>query len=620
MSICLLLLLAAVARVDAAGPDRDQHWRDDLDILATQLPALHPNLFFQTPRPVFEKAVNDLRTSIPDLNDAEVMTGLAHLVALAGDGHTNLMLTQRDSTFRQLPLTLRWFEDGLFVTGAGNDYSQALGTRVVRIGQLPVDEAYQAVVPIVSHENDGTVREISPYYLVNADILQALKVAKDARTVPFGFEDLKGARFTLEIASSDPGKVVPATAAPDARAGFTPLWRQRTNENYWFTYLDSSRTLYFAYNACQEMPGRAFADFNAQMWATFDSKPVERMIIDLRNNSGGNSAVLNPFLFAGAERAARFQQVKAAVLLGRRTYSAAVTNAIALRQGPVTVYGEPSGGNSNGYGEVLSLVLPNSQLRVGYSTKYFAYPQVPPGPLMPDVQVTMSSADYFARHDPFLAAVLADAGPRRATTASGPAAVLNAAGFRSGEPVAPGSLASVFGDFIGAAPARAESLPLPVSMSNIEVRLAGAAAPLVAVSPSQINLQVPAGTVQGTATVRVLRNGAEIAAGTVDIAPAAPGLFVADPTRLDRPGAIVQDGAVIQIYGTGQGVNASLPTRVYVGNEQAEVLYSGPQPVFPGLWQINVRLPRGTSLFGRAPVFAAVGGSFSNAVTINLEN
>jgi len=80
-----LLLLVGLSRLLAADAARDARWREDLDTLTTQLPALHPNLFFQTPRSEFDRAAADLRAAIPDLNDAEVMVGLARITALPGE-------------------------------------------------------------------------------------------------------------------------------------------------------------------------------------------------------------------------------------------------------------------------------------------------------------------------------------------------------------------------------------------------------------------------------------------------------------------------------------------------------------------------------------------------------
>jgi uncharacterized protein (TIGR03437 family) len=146
--------------------------------------------------------------------------------------------------------------------------------------------------------------------------------------------------------------------------------------------------------------------------------------------------------------------------------------------------------------------------------------------------------------------------------------------------------------------------------------------------------------------VRVLRNGDLLAEGSAQVAAAAPGLFVADPLNLASPGAVLdQDshpvtdaspahrGSVIQIYASGQGATdppvddgapggtaspaqSRLLPRVYFAGELAEVLFSGLQPAFPGLWQINVRVPDSAVLAGQTPVFVAIGSNASNAVTV----
>ena len=642
-----LLLLVGLSRLLAADAARDARWREDLDTLTTQLPALHPNLFFQTPRSEFDRAAADLRAAIPDLNDAEVMVGLARITALPGDGHTNLSLSQRNAMFHFLPLQLRWFEDGLFVTLASQDYARAVGRKVIQIGDRSAGEAHQMVAAIISHENDSWVREIGPNYLVNTDILRALKIAPSADSVTFVLQDLSGTRFTLDIAPLPGGSTIKAVAVPDAATGFIPYYRQQTNQNYWFTYIESSCTLYFAYNVCAEQAGLPFAQFNSQLWAVFDARPVERFIIDVRNNTGGNSAVLDPFLASRRARASRFSGVKPVVIIGRRTYSSAIINAIAIRQTTAILVGESSGGSPNSYGEVKTLTLPNSQLVVNYSSRYFSFPGYPAGSLMPDVATPIYSSDWFARHDPFLAAALADAVPGTASLPNtGAITVVNVAGFRANEPVAPGSLAAAFGDFSGVTASDAAAIPLPKQLNGVEVLVNEVAAPLIAVRTGQINFQMPAVTAAGSVSVRVQRNGSDLAVGTVQVAAAAPGLFVADPLSLAVPGAVLdQDsrlvtdvspahrGSVIQIYASGQGATdpfvedgtarGSLPAaqsklvpRVYFGGDLAEVLFSGLQPDFPGLWQINVRVPDSPVLSGQTPVFVAIGSHASNAVTV----
>jgi uncharacterized protein (TIGR03437 family) len=597
----LALMTLALVHLAAADTARDLAWQQDLDTLSTQLPRLHPNLFFQVSRADWNQAVAELRAAVPQLSDVEVMAGMARVVALVGDGHTNLFLTQRNPTFRMLPLQMRWFEDGLFITGGGPAYARAAGARVVQIGSVPLDQAYQAVSAIISHENDSWVREESPVYLVNADLLQALKIAPSNQTVTFVLEDAKG-QFTLDVASLNPESAASLANAPDPGTGFIPLWRQHANRNYWFTYVESSRTLYFGYNACLDMSDLPFAQFNIQLWQTFDANPVERFVLDLRNNNGGNSGLIQPFINSGLARQDRLASVQMAAIIGRATFSSGILNAMTVHQGPILLYGEASGGSPNSYGEVLTLVLPNSRLNVNYSTRYFQFP-VPNGPLMPDVAVKSYSADYFARHDPFLAAVFAGTRPDTPTT-----------------PIAPGALASSYVNFGVATAIDAGSLPLPKQLGNVEVLVNGRAAPLLAVRPAQVNFQVPAATEIGVATVMVRRDGSEVASYSATVTPAAPTVFAA-----------VGSGSVCTIYATGQGAtdppvddgvapvaiaNSRLTPRVYAGAEQTEVLFSGLSAPFPGLWQINVRVPANPS--GEVPVFVAAAGLASNGTVCKV--
>jgi hypothetical protein len=382
----------------------------------------------------------------------------------------------------------------------------------------------------------------------------------------------------MDIGALERGQKATPAEAPDPADGFLPLYRQNLNQNYWFTFIESSRTLYFAYNKCEEIPGRPFARFNDQLWSAFDTLAVERLVIDLRNNGGGSSNILDPFLAAAMARSARLGAIPLALIIGRATFSSGMMNAIALHEGPVVSYGEPTGGSSSHYGQVGRMTLIQTGISLIHSTRYFSYPQLPPGSVLPDVPVPIYSADYFSRHDPFLAAALAGAAR---PLGGGTLTVVNAASFRG--PVAPGSLASAFGEW----------------GEGATVTVDGTAARVIGTFAGQVNFQVPEGARPGIVAARI-----ENVAGTVRVVDAAPGLFA----------AIARDG-YLEIYGTGQGAAAG--PRVYVGNDLAEVMYSGAS-AFPGLWQLNVRTPPVEA--GEAPVFVTLGGSASNAVTVRLGN
>src|SRR5450432_2459500 len=77
---------AFAQKVGAA--DRQQ----DLNFIANQLPVLNPNFFFQLDRAQFQQAVANLSAKLATATDAEFYTGLAQVVAMAGDAHTTLYL------------------------------------------------------------------------------------------------------------------------------------------------------------------------------------------------------------------------------------------------------------------------------------------------------------------------------------------------------------------------------------------------------------------------------------------------------------------------------------------------------------------------------------------------
>ena len=646
--VTLAMALSSLALGDAA---RDSRWTQDLNYLAAQLQQRHPNLFFKTSQADFDAAVASLQSSIPNLSDDEVMVGLAGIAALPGDGHTNLYLTQINARFRLLPLQMQWFQDGLFVTGAGSDYTKALGAKVMSIGSFSAEDAQSAVAKIISHENDIYARYFGPTYLMNANILAALKITPDNSGAQFVLQDLTGVQFSLSIASLAPGVTQSLALAPDPSSGFTPLARQNLDKNYWFTYIASSRTLYFAYNRCQQMSGLPFATFNSQLWATFDANPVVNFIVDLRNNPGGDSSILNPFFTSQSQRRTSLANVQKVAVIGRATFSSGILNAISLVQqfgssGNFELIGEPTGGSPNSYGEVQTFTLPNSGLAVNYSTKFFSFPNYPPGSMLPDVSVNTYSSDYFARHDPFFAALALQTTFSPAPQSS--LTTVSSASFRADAPIAPGSLASVFGDFSAIESGDASAIPLPKQLNNVQVLVNGVAAPILGQRADVINVQVPSATVSGTATIRVMNGGTEIGTGYAAIGDTGPGIFIADPFNIARPGAIRNEdfevnsssapasrGSVIQVYATGQGATspavddgAAPPSSeplarsrvqpfVFFATEPAEILYSGLVPGVPGLWQINARVPS-TAPAGEVPVFVILGSAPSNGVTVHI--
>jgi uncharacterized protein (TIGR03437 family) len=200
-----------------------------------------------------------------------------------------------------------------------------------------------------------------------------------------------------------------------------------------------------------------------------------------------------------------------------------------------------------------------------------------------------------------------------------PMAAVNSAGFAAGQPVAPGSLVSLFGSFAGSGTSSATSTPLPQQLSGTEVLVNGSAVPLLYVSPQQVNAQIPAATVSGQYPVEVRVAGLRVSRGPVSVLSRAPGLFTAlnQDGRLNSPSNPARRGEVLQLFATGQGVPPSVPDGasapitplievptpfVTIGDRRASVQFSGLAPTLVGVWQINVVIPSDAPVGTSIPV------------------
>jgi hypothetical protein len=100
------------------------------------------------------------------------------------------------------------------------------------------------------------------------------------------------------------------------------------------------------------------------------------------------------------------------------------------------------------------------------------------------------------------------------------AGVVNADGQPG--PVAPGAIVSLFGSNLAPRTAQASTSPWPKLLQSTSVFINGIAAPLSYVSPAQINLQIPSGTLPGQATVTVVVGDRVLAPVELTVSSAVP--------------------------------------------------------------------------------------------------
>ena len=392
------LVLAAVLAASCVSCTRPavrlKHWRADLAQLADEISSHHPGAFAHVKEADWRKAISDLDDLVSDLDDAHIEIKMLKIVGMIGDSHTQLFLPPGQT----YPVHLLWFDDGVFVGGADPSNGWAIGKRVTAIGGRSIDDAIATLTPLVPHENDAHLRDVMPALLVDPVVLTGTDLAF-GDSVTYMIEDGKATR-ELTVAAGAPVALVPPKPLPLHLQGPTQL-------AYWNKYVDDQKLVYLQYNQCaDDTRVGPFADFAAKTLAFADQHPVERFVIDLRNNAGGDSKIIEPLIAGLASRPALAGRVF--VLIGRTTFSSAVLNAIELKKTlGATLVGTPTGGTPNGYGEVVQFELANSHMHGQYSTKLFSDDLYRGNTVTPDLPVHVTSADWFGGRDPAIDAVLA---------------------------------------------------------------------------------------------------------------------------------------------------------------------------------------------------------------------
>lgn len=190
---------------------------------------------------------------------------------------------------------------------------------------------------------------------------------------------------------------------------------------------------------------------------------------------------------------------------------------------------------------------------------------------------------------------------------------VHAATFTNG-PIAPGLLMTLF-------------TPPVENPQFSEITIDGYPASISFANKTQINFQVPYAISGRTQSILEFRNGGLLIDRLIfNVAAAAPAFF----ELADKKGQIVavlpngqlngeanpaRPGDILVLYGTGEGLRMNvngyelpyLGAQADVQGLPTEVLYAGATPGFPGLFQVNLRVPSSLRAAGAVPVNLKVG-------------
>jgi hypothetical protein len=311
---CVVFLNLAPAQnkqsVAAVNAEDAAKWREDLRYMAEQMPIFHNNLFHTMSREQFDAAIKRLNDRIPQLARHQIIVEMAKIVAMVGDGHTNIYPT-RDTKigFRALPVKLYLFKDGLFVRAAEREHAGLVGARVTKIGNFSVEESIAKVREMIGRDNEMGVRFFVPHLLAMPEVLNAFGIIGDLENIPLSIEK-GGKQETVTLKPGGLAEMLPPDTDTtwinkpnwvDMREGASspqPLWLKDPNDKFWFEYFPETRMVYAQLNQVANKEKETLADFSKRLFAFVEANPVEKLVFDLRLNRGGNGTLLRPLEIA----------------------------------------------------------------------------------------------------------------------------------------------------------------------------------------------------------------------------------------------------------------------------------------------------------------------------------
>ncbi len=391
------------------GQMNPEKWKEDINFLRENLSKKHCNLFFKRDKVLFDRDLDNLVSQTSNLSDLEIALKLQQIIAKQGDTHTNISWGKYLNNDKTLPLRYFYFEDGIHVTLTNQENKELLGKKILKINGFDVKQVTDSISSLFVNENKGIYKSKA---LTGLSSIQILKF--------FGFAKNDSIKITFQNDSLLTEKLIfPKEMKDDERVKISPqnltFIRENKNKIFEKKYFEKEKILYVLYNSCvskeepsiykgkpEEITLPSFLEFQNEVKKMLNDNPVEKLIFDMRLNSGGSYKQGDNFIREVVINSKIDKKGKLFVLIGRDTFSAAILNSRFFQENTKAIFvGEETMGKPNHYGFLNYFNLNNSKIEVSYSTEIVLTTKKKNQETMkPDYNVEETFEDYKNGIDP----------------------------------------------------------------------------------------------------------------------------------------------------------------------------------------------------------------------------
>lgn len=348
----------------------------------------HPSPFTKMTEEEFDAQIDELVRSWNDCGETERYYAMRRLVAALGDEHT-MLLPPENITQPELPFFVMIYDGHWMIVQAQKEYGELVGKELTAVNGTAVSQIREKLLPLISSETQQWAdvqcsQEIR--YLRN---LKYTGIADSLAFVEITAKDIaSGEEVTTEVEASDSGYDY-------QNSSFYPMAQTLAQSGYYYATLLDDGSAFLQYNVCQENPRMTMREFAQKLEQQLLADAPEKVIIDLRHNSGGNSEVIRPLL----KTLEKFREAGSRLycLTGPQTFSSGVMNALDLQEIGAQLVGEPTGGVL-AFGELVQKKLPDGST-LYCSTKDFSSAYGLSEQLQPEIEIVQTAEDFLAGKD-----------------------------------------------------------------------------------------------------------------------------------------------------------------------------------------------------------------------------
>lgn len=302
----------------------------------------HPGFyFFHTKKELEQKIENQLVKDKYDQYDlCYVMNSLIKFMLSKYDSHTKVLFSKR----RYLPIELKIVDNEVYIINVSLKFSKFKAWKVLEINEVIVNKLLEEIEKTCCYSTDEYLRTRQASILEDIDMLRTLP-SIDSTTFKFKF--LVGDGEQREVISFDINNL-----DDELEENFLP-------ENYSYEIVNDCVVIH--YNSCRDK------DKMEELIKKISKIQVDKYIIDLRYNGGGDSSIIRPLI--------EFLKGKKVVaLINEYVFSSGRMALVELKKIGAYVIGTNISTSLNAFGNNPSeYKIDGTELIVKRSSNYFLY-------------------------------------------------------------------------------------------------------------------------------------------------------------------------------------------------------------------------------------------------------